>query len=61
MSEKNDGLIDYNDVLDMLSLTFLIYDYGKTVPYVVGDTIEQFVSRMNITDESKINDESKFA
>jgi len=61
MSEKNDGLIDYNDVLDMLSLTFLIYDYGKTVPYVVGDTIEQFVSRMNVTDESKINDESKLS
>ena len=40
-------MIEYNDVLDMLGLTLLIYDYGKSIDYVKGDTLENFVSRMN--------------
>jgi predicted lipase len=61
MTDNNSEIIKYNDVVDMLSLTFLIYDYGKIIPYVPGDTIEQFVSRVNITEENKIDDEKKQA
>ena len=49
MSENEQLLnnIKYDDVLDMLGLTLLIYDYGKKIDYVKGDTLENFVLRMN--------------
>ena len=49
MSEQEQLInnIKYEDVMDMLGLTLLIYDYGKSIDYVKGDTLENFVSRMN--------------
>lgn len=45
--------ISYGDVLDLLSLTMLIYDYGKTISCVPNDTIEQFISRCNVENEAE--------
>ena len=58
MSENEELInnIKYDDVMDMLGLTLLIYDYGKSIDYVKGDTLEHFVSRMN----TEKNDISEF-
>lgn len=42
---ENVAKISHKDVMDLLSLTMLIYDYGKTITYKPSDTIEQFISR----------------
>ena len=44
---ENVPKISHKDVMDLLSLTMLIYDYGKTITYKTNDTIEQFISRSN--------------
>jgi len=43
MSENEQLLnnIKYNDVLDMLGLTLLIYDYGKKIDYVKNETFKK--------------------
>ena len=50
--------IQYSDVLDMLSFTFLIYDYGKIINYTPGDTLQNFISKLHENDkelDDKIN------
>ena len=42
--DKETG-ISHKDVMELLSLTMLVYDYGKSIPYILNDTIENFVSR----------------
>lgn len=48
--DNNNGIL-HNDVLDLLSVTMLIYDYGKTVECVPNDSIENFASRCKIGDD----------
>ena len=42
---ENVAKISHTDVMDLLVLTILIYDYGKTIAYKSNDTIEEFISR----------------
>ena len=53
-ADDNNTGISHNDVLDLLSITMVIYDYGKTVECVPNDSIENFVSRCGLGDECKL-------
>jgi len=52
--------IAHGDVLDLLCLTFLIYDYGKKVDYVLEDTLQKFIARSSVL-ESFDKDETQDA
>ncbi len=47
---NNIAIITYNDVMWLLCLTMLIYDYGTTIPHVPNDTIKNCVNRYHNTD-----------
>jgi hypothetical protein len=50
--------LTHGDVLDLLCLTFLIYDYGKKIDYVPEDTLQKFIARSSVL-ESFSNDETQ--
>ena len=50
--------VTHEDVMDLLCLTFLIYDYGKKIDYVPEDTLQKFIARSSIL-ESFANDETQ--
>ena len=49
--------LSHGDVLDLLSLTFLIYDYGKKIDYVPDDTLQKFIARSSVLESFANNEE----
>jgi predicted lipase len=59
---ENVAKISHTDVMDLLVLTILIYDYGKTIAYKSNDTIEEFISRSsenNVTTQGEGQEEEQ--
>ncbi len=57
---KDDELISHSDVIDMLRMTMLVYNYGKDFTIKEGQNIEGFLSSLenNDNDDNDDNDDN---